>query len=298
MSEVTHQHDEGPHEGPIKTPKQLVIAVFFAFVVPIIAIILLVSFVASEKQPGAGSDAKSAQATAERIRPVGMVEVKDLSDPSALKTGEQVYGAVCISCHGTGTLNAPKLGDAAAWGPRLPQGFETLLAHALKGKGAMPAQGGGDFTDFEIARALVYMATKAGAKFEEPKFSAQPATAAASGAAPASAAAATTAAAPTTSAPAAPTAAVTTAAAPQAAAATGTPPALYNQTCSACHIAGVAGAPKIGDKAAWAPRVSQGIDALTANVIKGKGAMPPKGGSSASEAEIKTVVSYMVNASK
>jgi cytochrome c5 len=68
--------------------------------------------------------------------------------------------------------------------------------------------------------------------------------------------------------------------------------------CSACHATGVAGAPKVGDKAAWAPRVAQGIDTLTASAIHGKGAMPPKGGSSASDVDIKTVVSYMVSAAK
>jgi cytochrome c5 len=77
-----------------------------------------------------------------------------------------------------------------------------------------------------------------------------------------------------------------------------TPPALFTQVCTACHTAGVAGAPKLGDKAAWAPRIAQGIDALTASAIKGKGAMPPKGGSAASDAEIKAVVTYMVNAAK
>ena len=75
-------------------------------------------------------------------------------------------------------------------------------------------------------------------------------------------------------------------------------PALYTQTCATCHGTGVAGAPKLGDKAAWAPRVSQGVDALTASAIKGKGAMPPKGGSSASDAEIKQVVAYMVSQAK
>lgn len=293
MSEVNHPHDEaGPHHGPIRTPKQLVIAVFFAFIVPIIAIILLVSFVASEKQPAAGSDAHSAQATAARIRPVGSVQVKDVSDPSALKSGDQVYTAVCAACHATGTLNAPKLGDAAAWGPRLSQGYEKLLAGALKGKGAMPAQGGGDFADLEVARAVVYMANQGGAKFEEPK---APAASAAASAAPAPAT--TTAAAPAAATAPAPAPAATPAA-PQTTAAAGAVPALYTQSCSACHIAGVAGAPKLGDKAAWAPRISQGVDALTASVIKGKGAMPPKGGTAASDAEIKTAVTYMVNASK
>jgi len=74
--------------------------------------------------------------------------------------------------------------------------------------------------------------------------------------------------------------------------------ATFDGVCSACHATGVAGAPKLGDKAAWAPRIALGIDALTASAIKGKGAMPPKGGSSASDAEIKTVVTYMVNAAK
>ena len=288
MSDATPPHaDHGPHEGPIKTPKQLVMAVFFAFVVPIIAIILLVSYVAADKRPAAGSDLMTAQATAERIRPVGAVEVKDLSDPSALKSGEQVYAGVCISCHGTGTLNAPKFGDGGAWAPRLSQGYDTLLAHALKGFKAMPPQGGGDFTDLEIGRAVVYMANKGGAKFDEPKATAVQQAGAASTAAPAPAT--TVAAAATT-----PTAAVT--AVPQAA--TGAAPALYAQTCSACHAAGVAGAPKLGDKTAWAPRLGLGVDGLAASVVKGKGAMPPKGGSNASEAEIKATVSYMVSQAK
>jgi cytochrome c5 len=302
MSEVTPTHDhDAPHEGPIKTPKQLVLAIVFAFLVPIVAITLLVSFVASEKRHAAGSDALSARPTAERISPVGTVEVKDVSDPSSLKSGEQVFGAVCVACHGTGNLGAPKLGDTAAWAPRLPQGFDTLVQHALKGKGAMPAQGGGDFADVEVARAVAYMANKSGAKFEEPKAPAAGASAPAAGAtvaaAPAPAAAASPATAATTVATAAPAAAATTAAAPQATAAAGPPP-LYAQTCSVCHATGVAGAPKLGDKAAWAPRVAQGVDGLTASAIKGKGAMPPKGGSSASDAEIKGVVEYMVSQAK
>lgn len=74
--------------------------------------------------------------------------------------------------------------------------------------------------------------------------------------------------------------------------------ALYKQACAACHTAGVAGAPKFGDKAGWAPRVKTGVDAMTASVIKGKGAMPPKGGSTASDADIRAAVEYMVSAVK
>jgi len=289
-------HD-APHEGPIKTPKQLILAVFFAFVVPIVAIILLVHYVASEQKPAAGSDGLSAEAVARRIQPIGTVEVKDASDAGALKTGEQVYTAVCSACHAAGTLNAPKFGDAGAWGPRIKQGFNTLLNSALHGKNAMPPQGGGELSDVEVARAVVYMANKGGASFPEPAIpaAAAAASAPAADAAAASAPAATAAAAPAPQ-PAAAPAKTETAAAP--AAAGGAAPALYTQTCQMCHAAGVAGAPKLGDKAAWGPRVAQGIDALTASAIKGKGAMPPKGGSTASDAEIKAVVTYMVNAAK
>ena len=193
----------------------------------------------------------------------------------------------------TGALGAPKFGDAEAWGPRVETGYDALLHSALAGKGAMAPQGGGDFSDLEIGRAVVYMANKGGAKFEEPKAAPAQTAAAAPGGhrcrrrglAGAQAAM--------------PAVAAATAAAPAAtAAAGGAVPALYTQVCQTCHAAGVAGAPKFGDKAAWAPRLAHGVDGLTACAIKGKGAMPPKGGSSASDAEIKAVVTYMVNAAK
>ncbi len=291
-----HSHDhDAPHEGPIKTPKQLILAVLFAFVVPIVGIILLVNYVASEHKPAAGSDGMSAEAVARRIQPVGSVEVKDANDAATLKTGEQVFQAQCSACHATGAAGAPKFGDTAAWGPRIGQGLDALVNSALKGKGNMGPQGGGDFSDVEIARAVVYMANKGGAKFAEP------AAPAGKGAASAPAAEAAAAPAATPAPAAAPAAASAPAAAAPAAttAAAGAVPALYTQTCQVCHGAGVAGAPKVGDKAAWAPRIKQGMDALVANAIKGKNAMPPKGGAmSASDADIKAVVSYMADASK
>ena len=292
MSDATSQpghqndHDDGPHEGPIKTPKQLILAVFYAFVIPIVVIVLLVMYVTSEHRPAAGSDALTKQAVAERIHPVGMVQVKDASDLSTLKTGEQVFAAQCTTCHTAGLVGAPKFGDADAWGPRIKTGYDALLHSALAGKGQMGAQGGGDYTDLEIGRAVVYMANKGGAKFDEPK-------APAAGASAPAVAAATPA-----PAPAAAPAAVVAAAEPAKADAAGAVPALYTQICQTCHAAGVAGAPKIGDKNAWAPRLAQGVDGLTASVIKGKGAMPPKGGSAGSDADIKSVVTYMVSSVK
>ena len=297
MSDATSQpghhndHDDGPHEGPIKTPKQLILAVFYAFVIPIIVIVLLVIYVTSNHRPAAGSTGLTKEAVAERIRPIGMVQVKDASDLSTLKTGEQVFAAQCTTCHTPGLVGAPKFGDADAWSARIKTGYAALLHSALAGKGQMGAQGGGDFTDLEIGRAVVYMANKAGAKFDEPK--APAAGASAPAATPAVAAAATPA-------PVAAPAAVVAAAEPatKSADAAGAVPALYTQICQTCHAAGVAGAPKIGDKAAWAPRLAQGVDGLTASVIKGKGAMPPKGGSTGSDADIKAVVAYMVGSVK
>lgn len=75
--------------------------------------------------------------------------------------------------------------------------------------------------------------------------------------------------------------------------------AIYDKTCVACHGTGVAGAPKVGDKAAWAPRLAGGLAALVQSALKGKGAMPPKGGNAAlSEVDIKAAVEHMVSVSK
>jgi cytochrome c5 len=277
-------HEEG-HTGPIKNPKQLLQMVFWSFVIPIFGIIALVYFVVSANKPGAGADT-SEKAVAMRIQKVGSVEIRDANRP--LKAGAEVYAAQCVACHASGAAGAPKFGDVAAWAPRIKTGFDALWQSALKGKGAMGAQGGGDFTDVEIGRAVAHLANSAGGKFAEP---AAPAAAEAE-AAPAAPAAAPAAAAPAT--------AAVVAAAPAAAPAVkaGAGEALYKQACLACHAAGVAGAPKFGDKAAWAPRIKTGVDAMTASVVKGKGAMPAKGGSAAGEAEIRAAVEYMVAAAK
>ncbi|MFT3663924.1 c-type cytochrome [Piscinibacter sp.] len=176
---MSDSHDHaGPHEGPIKTPKQLILAVVFSFLVPIAVIALLTKYVGSESHGAAGSDGLGAEAVARRIQPIGGIQIKDASDASALKTGEQVFNVQCTACHTSGAAGAPKIGDNAAWASRIGTGFDTLLHSALKGKGAMAAQGGGDFSDFEIARAVVYMANKGGANFAEPKAPAAAASAA------------------------------------------------------------------------------------------------------------------------
>ena len=294
MSATDHNtsHDDDheiAHTGPIKTPQQLLAAVFFSFVVPIFAIIGLVYYVTTQNVPAAGA-IDSGQALAKRIQKVGSVEIRDANRP--LKSGEEVYKAQCVACHAAGAAGAPKFGDEAAWAPRLKTGFEALWNSSLKGKGAMGAQGGGDFQDVEIGRAVVYLTAAAGGKFAEP--------AAPAAGASAPAATATTGAAPAASpeAVAALAAAKTAPAAAVIPVAAGAGEALYKQACVVCHAAGVAGAPKFGSKESWAIRLPMGVDTLTASVIKGKGAMPPKGGSTASDAEIRASVEYMLAAVK
>ena len=177
MSDNSQEED---HTGPIKTPLQLLMTVFFSFVAPVFIIIGLVAYVTSENKPAAGSG-NIEKSVAARIQKVGVVEIRDAN--RELKSGEEVFKAQCTTCHTAGVAGAPKFGDGAAWGPRISTGYDALLTSALKGKGAMGAQAGGDLEDMEIGRAVVYMANAGGAKFEPPKKPADAASAAAPAAA-------------------------------------------------------------------------------------------------------------------
>ena len=154
------------HGSLIKSPKQLIIMVFASFFVPLIIILLLMVFVNNGKRED------SSQSSDQLIKPVGQLNFKDASAPRVLQTGEQVYKAVCASCHTSGAAGAPKFGDSAAWAARLGKGYDGLLTAVLKGKGAMPARGGAsptDISDYELGRAVVYLANSAGGKLAEPK---------------------------------------------------------------------------------------------------------------------------------
>ncbi|MBV7484629.1 cytochrome c5 family protein [Bordetella sp. BOR01] len=297
------EHNE-EHASPIKTPKQLIVTIVLSFLVPIIIILLLVDMVTSGTQVGSGSDTLSEEAVARRIAPVAGFELVDANAPKVFKTGEQVFQAVCTACHTAGVAGAPKIGDKAAWAPFIKTGFEAMLNVAIHGKGAMPAKGGNPaLSDYEVARAVVYMANESGASLEEPAAPAQEGAepeAAKQAAAPAPAAPAPAAAAAPAAAPKAEAEAPAQAEAPKAEAAVN--PAgekLYKSTCFACHGTGVAGAPKFGDKAAWDPYIQTGIDAMMKVVMTGKGAMPPKGGAANASAEdLRAAVEYMVHAVK
>ena len=179
MSEEQH-HDDAEHESGIKTPKQLITVIAASILVPVIVIIMLTQFVTLDNKKSPGSEAYAASAVAARIAPVASDAVFDATAVVVPKTGQQVFEAQCTTCHTAGLLGAPKFGDAAAWGPRVGKGLDALLTSALHGKGNMPAQGGGDFSDFEVGRAVVYMANAGGGKLAEPKAPA-PAASAASG---------------------------------------------------------------------------------------------------------------------
>ena len=161
---MSEQHDEA-HTGPIKTPKQFLLMMVLSFMLPVFIIIGLVYYVTSHHVPSLGSS-NPEQATAARIQKVGAIQAKDANRP--LKSGEEVFNGQCAACHVSGAAGAPKLGDAAAWSPRIKTGYPALLNSALKGKNAMAAQAGGEHDDVEIGRAVVYLANAAGAKFADP----------------------------------------------------------------------------------------------------------------------------------
>jgi cytochrome c5 len=270
--------EDHQHTSPIQTPKQLIVVVLLAFIVPISLAALLSQLVTS----GVSDTREDDSAILKRIQPAGTVVLADASGPKGNLTGEQVYGQVCKTCHEAGLAGAHKLGDKAAWSKVIAQGEKTTLEHAIAGLRAMPARGGNpDLTDAEVQRGVVYMANKAGANWKEPAATVAPVAVAAT--APVAAAAAATPAAATTAAP--------------AAKADGKK--VYDTACMACHAAGVAGAPKLGDKAQWAPRLATGMDALYASALKGKGAMPAKGGNmSVADADVKAAVDYMTASAK
>jgi len=85
------------------------------------------------------------------------------------QSGEATYKQVCMSCHGAGVLNAPKLGDKAKWAPLIAEGQVTLTAHGYVGVRAMPAKGGNPNLSIEgFADALVYMVNNSGGNWKSP----------------------------------------------------------------------------------------------------------------------------------
>lgn len=243
------------------TPQEVIVSVVAGLFAPLLAIFLIVQLVLGiqEKHVADTTSDAAMKATVDRIRPVATLSALDANAPRVEQSGQQVYDAVCASCHTAGALGAPKFDSKGDWAPRLSQGYETLVKHAVEGIRQMPARGGNpDLSDIEMGRAVAYLANSGGASFKEPE-----------------------------------------AAAPAAAGVAAKPdPAkgktVYAANCAACHDAGIAGAPKTGDKSGWSARVATGYDALYQAALKGKGAMPAKGGNAdLSEAELADAVMYL-----
>jgi cytochrome c5 len=245
----------------------------------VLAVLVVIAFVfyfiarsATSVGDVTGPDPRMEAKILENIAPVENVRVgasaaQDAA-PRAARSGSDIYAATCTACHGTGAAGAPKTGDKAAWAPRAAQGMDTLMQHTLNGFNAMPPKGTcADCTDEELSNAVQYLLKEAGVE-------AKGGQAAAPAAAPAAAAA-------------------------QPAAASGKGKEVYQASCFACHGTGAAGAPKIGDKAAWAPRIAQGMDTLLQHSINGFNAMPPKGTCfTCSDADLQAAVEYMTGESK
>ena len=262
-----NEHDSG-HQSPIKTPKQLITVIALAFLGPIAIIVLVSQFVSNIRSVDKDSPAMAYEAVAKRLKPVGVIEFADAAGTATNgpRSAEEIYKTVCSACHATGAAGAPKFGDRGDWAPRLKEGQKLLVEAAIKGVGKlMPARGGNaELTDQEVEQAVVYMTNSAEAKVKEPVARAPEKTAAGAG---------------------------------TAGKADGKK--IYDSACTACHGSGVAGAPKAGDKAAWAPRLKAGMDTLYASALKGKAAMPPKGGNAAlADADVKAAVDYLTGLAK
>jgi len=160
----TNSHDQS-HEGKSKISKSDLWLIIAA------AVIAIVGYLDVSKSHTTYSNTE--RDVTERIQKVGSVQFRDAV--KELRAGEVVYKAQCSACHAAGAAGAPKFGDTAAWAPRIKTGFEALVNSALKRKNAMGAQGGGEFSDLEIARAVAYMTSAAGGSFKEPAAPAAPA---------------------------------------------------------------------------------------------------------------------------
>ena len=174
---MTDAHIED-HQSLIKTPKQLIVVIVLAFLIPVVAIIGIAMYVTGGMKVAATSDA----AVAERLKPTGSLVVGEApSQPqaaagtpgvksasgAAVKTGgganagKQLYDTICTACHAAGVLGAPKTGDKAAWAPRIAKGKEALYTSALKGKNTMPPKGGSNAPDADVKAAVDYLVSLA-----------------------------------------------------------------------------------------------------------------------------------------
>jgi len=226
-----------------------------------------------------------------RISPVGSVntgEVEEAAAPVqvAAQSPADLVAGNCAACHASGVAGAPKTDDAAAWEQRREAGLDALVASVINGKGAMPPRAGTSLDDDQLRAAVQHLA---GFETDGAGADAEPATDAA----------ATDTAAPETTPETTPeTATAETAEAGSAMVAgalTDKIKSTVDGLCLGCHLAGVAGAPKIGDAKAWDERAEKGLAGMVSVVSSGKGAMPPRGGSDLTDDELGPAIEYLMS---
>jgi len=276
------------------------------------------------------SDTMMRNALIQRIQPVAAVRTSadDLvvagsetaMDDTAVKSGDELVNGACAACHVAGVAGAPKLDDEKAWAERRELGLDALVASVINGKGSMPARGGSDYSDEEIQLAVQTIALfevddseAAPASEETPVVADETAApeedAAALDEADADEDATTPAEGEQNSAADNAEQAVAVVAdesegeAAVTALVVGQVPdgmtdnikANVDGVCASCHLAGVANAPKTGDKAAWQERADKGLAALTSSVINGLNVMPARGGSALTDEEIPIAIQYLMS---
>ena len=159
-----------PHANHTQsTPQEVIISVIAGLLAPLLAIFLVVQLIRGiqEKQVDTDTSETANKAVVERIKPFATLAAQDANSPRVEQSGEQVFTAVCSSCHTPGALGAPKFNSKSDWGPRLGQGFDTLVKHAIEGyKGPdgnmMPAKGGNpSLTDAQVKAAVTWITDQA-----------------------------------------------------------------------------------------------------------------------------------------
>lgn len=179
---VSDSEEDEEHSSAIRTPGQLITVIIASFVFPIASLMLLGHYVTSDRPVDPDSPAHSNEAVVKRLKPVGELVIADEStqaeaqptgsDQAAPAAGapvaesgedkiKSIYTASCAACHASGAAGAPKLGDKAAWAPRIQTGADGLYNSALKGKNAMPPKGGNaSLSDADVKAVVDYMVSQ------------------------------------------------------------------------------------------------------------------------------------------
>lgn len=206
----------------------------------------------SQALPAAGLPGSTTEPVVSRVPIESTASDQQADTRPAAADGGMIYNSYCLACHSMGIAGAPKLGDEAAWKPRIKKGTDALFSSVKNGLNAMPPNGAcAKCSDEQLHMAIEYILAAA-----KPPTGDQT---------------------------------------PEATSASAVGERIFGTVCKTCHITGVAGAPKLGDKTAWKPRIAKGIDALLLSVKNGLNAMPPKGTcSNCSDEQLRLTIDYMV----